>query len=492
VASLAPWRLLALACGWLPTVPAAAVPLCLEASPRCAYLRSLEAQGMAAGNAGDYYQNADGDHAPYVASRELPGVTVLPSSRGVVTAADPTRVIVGNASLVYQHPSGPVSLNRLTLMTSQVGALTAYRQYVANNAFWYPAHADYGTVDLFHAMLPQPGNSVGASGSEVDEVSRSFWTLAAFRPATKALLKQHGLLMPTLQMIHRRSRVQTNEECLSGKAHPNAFDDHDGWLPMMRLANGILPEHVPPMVQLRWIDDTFSGEPGIDVFDADFTQRLFDVRVSIARLWRNHRFTNTIRVHARDSFDVNQRPLTFHWKVLRGEDGKVRILPRNPEQSEVDIEMDYHPERVVNVQPNGARLMGTSLIVVGAFVHNGVHYSAPGFVTAYTLPMERRVYNARTRQLTEVTYEDHSVLVARSRVWQRDVFHHDAHGQRTGWTRTRDGRTFEFTREGYQVVRADEAGRPVEAQRVRYETVNGRVDWVLTGLPFPYCPEPSA
>src|SRR5206468_1516054 len=43
----------------------------------------------------------------------------------------------------------------------------------------------------------------------------------------------------------------------------------------------------------------------------------------------------------------------------------------------------------------------------------------------------------------------------------RDVYHHDAAGQLTGWTRYDGPRVVEFTEEGLMVLEKDGAGRPV-------------------------------
>jgi hypothetical protein len=50
-------------------------------------------------------------------------------------------------------------------------------------------------------------------------------TLAAFRPEVKQRLVEHGLLMPTLQMIMRSTNKQLGkqEDYLTGKAHPTVF-----------------------------------------------------------------------------------------------------------------------------------------------------------------------------------------------------------------------------------------------------------------------------
>ncbi len=75
---------------------------------------------------------------------------------------------------------------------------------------------------------------------------------------------------------------------------------------------------------------------------------------------------------------------------------QVRITPQNAEASVVEIQIDYHPETTVD----GSALL-TNLVEVGAFVNNGVWYSAPGFVADFTLANEERTYDGNG-QLVEI------------------------------------------------------------------------------------------
>jgi hypothetical protein len=195
-----------------------------------------------AGNFGDYYQNADGGHAPVNPA----GVAILPGLFGWVLPTYPDKVVVGNASLGIVSNARLYSLVRSVFMQNQSGADAAYAQYISNNAFWYPCVSDHVETDEYHAMTPAVSSSQGASGTEIDEVIKFFATLAAFQPATKDVLRSKGLLIPTIQMLQRRTRVATDAEYLSGVAHPSAFDDADNSLSMQWVANAMLPGRVPP------------------------------------------------------------------------------------------------------------------------------------------------------------------------------------------------------------------------------------------------------
>ena len=73
--------------------------------------------------------------------------------------------------------------------------------------------------------------------------------LAAFRPDTKARLVDEHLMVPTVQMVFRRSlqNVRSRDDYLSGAAHPAAFEGFEINLArMVSLANSIEPDAIPP------------------------------------------------------------------------------------------------------------------------------------------------------------------------------------------------------------------------------------------------------
>jgi hypothetical protein len=260
-------------------------------------------------------------------------------------------------------------------------ARQVYQQYRHNNHYWYPEHRDHDDVDYFHGQMPTLSVSQGSSGSEMDEVKRFAYALAAFRPETKRVLVAAGLLMPAVQMIFRRSRAADDTEYLTGAAHPSAFDDASVTMAMIEMANGMTADSVPPLVQLEVTDETY------DVVDGK-NERWFTLPVSVCRIFRGPEYTKRITVSAEGSIDLNARPLTYHWSVLRGDPQHVRISPVDAAGAVVEIEIDYHPKTLIG---ETARL--SNLVEVGAFVHNGVYYSAPAFVTSYTLDNEDRVYD---------------------------------------------------------------------------------------------------
>lgn len=371
-------------------------PVCSSSSAECTFIKEKYLAGEAAGNKGDWYHNSDRFHAK-INLDEFPQADLMYTY--AYTAQYSTvrygKVIVGNSSTAVTSGESWRSQQR-GAMTSQYYMNKVYLQYSNNNMYWYPEHRDHDEVDYYHGKSPYICSSQGSSGSELDEVRKFFYTLAAFKPEVKNVLIKNGLLMPALQMIFRRSRVTSDSEYLSGTAHPSAFDNTTTILDQVTLANAIEPGDIPPMVQMEVVSETYT-----DNYEGK-TERLFTTPDSICRIFRSMDYSKEIVVSLEGSYDINSRPLTYHWAVLRGDTDHVRIIFLNAEQSIARIEIDYHPKTVIE-----GSTRETNMVEIGVFVHNGIYYSAPGFVTSYTLDNEERTYMGQI--LTEIIYNSNYV-----------------------------------------------------------------------------------
>src|SRR5262249_54225831 len=117
--------------------------------------------------------------------------------------------------------------------------------------------------------------------------------------------------------------------------------------------------------------------------------------------------------------------------------------------------------------------MESNRLDVGVFVHNGKHYSAPGFVTFFSLYNQKRVYD-KTKRIGSGDYDDEEArgnygepLVDMQKDW-RDEYRHDKEGRLLGWTRVRGKEKQDFTADGALVVEKDEKGRALKARTVCY------------------------
>lgn len=446
--------------------------VCAGSEAFCTYLkaRANDTESSVAGSTGDYYlagdQNGDSTctNMTYHASiliDPLPQIdfhdrmkgtdfSLHPSycTRGAYGAVLPGEVLIGNSSTCSPEAQQCSSTVRANFMRLQSGVDTVYRQYLNNHHMWYPAHLDYnrtetGTVDFYHALLPYVSSSQGSSTSELDEVRKFTRTLAAFKKSVKDRLRSSGLLIPTLQMIFRRTRIDTDAEYLSGKAHPSAFGDAGNEMSMVQMAYGIEPSNIPPIVQIEVLDHNYNGTPGLDFFELK-DELLFASPASVAFIYRGRQAQKRIVASAESSYDLNQRPLTYHWAVLRGTQ-KAQIRPLNSNSSLVEILIDYHPETTVE-----GTAIKTNRVDIGAFVRNGAYYSAPAFITSYTLNNETRTYAGD--QLVETVSSDRYVYDALStkRPWSKDTYRYGANGEFQGWVRTETtGATRSFDAQGH-------------------------------------------
>jgi hypothetical protein len=467
-------------------------------------ISGLISAGVQASNDGDYYSPQIGDHGdegnPGGAQRLEPVGSHYWDFYSSPDFYD--KVILGNASYGWGDAVNGILVVYHTDLSSQ-----GYQQYIHNVNYTFPSvwdiyaayspgyPGDIAFYDTWFAMTPTATASLGRSGSEVEFVTLAFNALNAMDPDAKAMMKQNGLIMPTLQMLWRRTRPRVPDDAtyLTGLAHPSAFPPLADWswaspgspesVRYLQMAAEIRTNNIPPMIQLRVEDDTFNGVSGVDYFDPAYRgERLYTTPVSIARLYRGREHTKTMTVTAEDSYDINNRPLTYKWVVLRGDPDLVRIIPLNESQSRVRIEFDYHTTRPY-AAPEGT-MPNSNLAIVGAFVHNGVYYSAPGYITSYTMPDEIRTYDDSGR-VQKITYTRNIAIYGIDAIkgWTADTYHYNSDGDLVGWTR--DGIT-DFTREGYVVGTKDAGGNPVTVDNVNYTLSGSWLSWTAAGTPFAY------
>lgn len=378
-------------------------------------LRLWYGEGSAAGNVGDRYDNRDGGHSMLRLSRypQIEPVTYTAQQKarrlnwGLMYGPPHEGVAFGNSSTAasdIHHGS-----NARQAMTNRLIPPRLYLHYVRSNLYVYPEHRDCdpgrngrgGFGDLFPGNLPYVIVSRGSSGSDQWFLDAVACTLAAFRPETKKKLVRTGLLMPTVQMIFRSCNkgLETPEDYLTGRAHPSAFDGREiDKLAMVRMAHSIRPDEIPPMVLLRMVKD-FEGKRGRDWFDNAADEVLYDTPCAIARIGRSTRRVRRMVVSVEAGSDVNHRKLTYHWAVLRGDGEQVKIKPLKDDRSVVVLSIPFTSSRPI--WP-GSKITSPR-VDIGAFAHNGKHYSAPAFVTVYFLPNEARTYDAKGR-IAEVDY----------------------------------------------------------------------------------------
>jgi len=377
-------------------------------------LRKWFADGTAAGNDGDWYDNRDGGHSnfdlgPHPQIRRVE-YTDAERGRGLDYALQGRiipRVVFGNSSTSAIVTLGGSCPRRG--YSTPAGLATLYAQYTHNNIYIYPSHRDYhpghngvdGYGDMYPTNTPYLIISQGSSGTDQPFMEAVASTLAAFRPEVKRRLVEAGLLMPTIQMIFRRtnSLAPTLPDYLTARAHPTIFEGFRvSDLKMAQMAHAILPDAIPPMVQLRVVEEP-SPAVGRDFFDFYGSEHLGDTPAVIARVFRGRDRLRRMVVSAEASFDLNKRPLTYHWVVLRGDAALISIKVANAAGSVAEITVPWH-ERSPIAQGSP---VDSNRIDIGVFVNNGAYYSAPAYITSFCLDDEARTYDDAGRPV-EIGY----------------------------------------------------------------------------------------
>ena len=228
-------------------------------------LREHAKRGRAGGNHGDLYDNRDRGHSALDLKRhpQLTAVVYPPQARaadfdyGLADRFLFDQVVFGNSSTAMTGSVLWRSLPRLAMTQPDgAGPVGLWQTAAANGLYVYPAHHDYGekSGDLFPANTPYILVSHGSSGSDQPFLEAVALILAAFPPETKARLIEENLVVPTVQMVFRRSlrNVTSREDYFSGAAHPAAFEGYNINLArMVSLANAITPDTIPAESRIR-------------------------------------------------------------------------------------------------------------------------------------------------------------------------------------------------------------------------------------------------
>lgn len=443
-------------------------------------LREWYEQGTAAGNHGDLYDNHDSDHSN-MDVRSVPQITRVEFSdaakerglhHGLQAAFLYNAITIGNSSTALTNGPFWRCQGRLALTQPQ-GAPRLHLQYRANQLYFYPEHRDHDPDhgDVFPANTPYLILSQGSSGSDRQFLLAVADTLAAFRPVVKQQLAAAGLLMPTVQMIFRSSNkvVTSPEDYLTGAAHPTVFDGTQlDPLKMITMAHDMEADLLPPLAQVAVVEED-EGVVGRDYFDVAPREKMFDTPCAIARVVKSTQYIHRMVISAEQSGDLRDKPLTYHWVVLRGDADRIQINPQNDAGSVIELLVPYHERLPVP----GNESLESHRVDIGLFVHNGDYYSAPAFISLCYPDGEQRTYDDEHRirvvdYLNPDMQDQYSDPLLDLRKDWRDEYNYDDEGHLLGWIRTRSSGTEEFTAEGRLILETDDAGQPTETAAVRY------------------------
>jgi hypothetical protein len=481
--------------------PSRPAPITLEQNELGKRLKRWFAEGTAAGHFGDLYDNCDRDHSNmnYSQFPQLHRIEYRPEIIADVPFGLQNRflhggVVLGNSSTSLVNSPFWRS-NPRTAYTRPAAMATLVYQFYQNHLYVYPEHADHdpghngnggGYGDVYPANTPYLLISQGSSGSDLPFLHAIAATMAAFRPEVKQRLVENGLLTPTLQKIFRSNYklVRNPDDYFTGIAHPSVFEGSQiDPLKMAEAAHAMKLDTIPPSIRIK-VEQQDQPLVGRDYFDISEREFLFDTPCSIARIGRSLAFRRKMIVSARDSQDLNQRPLKFKWVVLRGDESRISIKPLDENASRSEIIVAWHPRRKTHAESN----IESNRVDIGVFADNGASWSAPAFISWTFLDNEERDYDDQGRILSvgyhggtdEGNYAD--PLIQTPKTW-KDTYHYADDGRITGWTRTQgagpDFKTEQFTIEGGLVVERDDLGRVAAIRGVQYLPLK------VEGKPFP-------
>ncbi len=449
-------------------------------------LNLLYGRRQAAGNHGDLYDNRDNGHSrlPRKAYPQLSHITYGAKAiaarmhYGVNAHQLFNAITIGNSSTALTKGSNWRSQARL-IQTNSLLMARAFQHYANDHLYVFPEHADHDPEkgDVFPANTPYMLVSQGSSGSDRPILDALAAILAAFDPSVKTFLRSKHLVMPTVQMIFRSSlkSLETEEDYLTGKAHPPVFDGANlDVRKMIHRANSLRKEEVPPRVNLKVIEETLP-KPGISYFGPSARDEvLFNTPSAIARVIRGTGIEKRMVIDASGTKDPNGHPLRFEWKVLQGDPDLVSIKRLSEDGSKAELKVQWHERQPVKFR---SRLM-SSRVDIAVFAHNGFHYSAPAFISLSYPTRQQRAYDQQGR-VREITYDLEEMrniyqdpVLFPKRGW-RDLYAYTKDGRFIGWDRIKYNSIENYTREGARVIEKDELGRAVKAERVVYRLKPG-------------------
>ena len=269
--------------------------------------------------------------------------------------------------------------------------------------------------------------------------------LAAFRPDTKARLAQENLVVPTVQMVFRRSlqNVRSRDDYFSAAAHPAAFEGYDLNLArMVSLANSIEPDAIPPQVRIRMVEEDL-GTEGVDYFGAGLSEQLFDTPAAIARIWRSSAGRRTMLVSAEETARPERPPAQLRVAPAAGRPGAGDDRARSSDGRSARITIDWHePFRDLRGQPAPHLARSTSASSPTTACTTAPRRSSAG-TSRRTRPATYAPGPDGAPRIAAIDHADPAraeayadpMLMARAD-W-RDDYAYAADGTLLGWTRTR-------------------------------------------------------
>ena len=340
---------------------------------------------------------------------------------------------------------------------------------MGNQLYCYPAGSDYSLAagDLFPANTPYYIAVAGGVKSEKIYAEAIIAAITALRCETRDYLTHQGLLMPTIQMLLRKSQKEAAraEEYLTGIAHPAAFQTEQlDIAKLINSAHALTTNNVPPLVFIK-VEDKSELNPSLDMPTCIYSERLFHTHLAVARVFRAFPYKRRLKVTTFCK-DENAK---IKGVILQGDPQKISITKSSENGKEWILEIAHHPPFMTPMA--GGRTIPTTRVDIGFFAKSENGLSLPAIVSYSFLGNEKRIYN-KDGLLLSIDYRRHTTpytdpLLSYPRNW-KDEFKHNNKGRIIGWTRIRARKKEQFTAYGDLAVKFDDKGRATLARRITY------------------------
>jgi hypothetical protein len=247
-----------------------------------------------------------------------------------------------------------------------------------------PAHISYREYrldridDQYDAIVPCLFNSAGSSKSEVNALAKMMIAGGYLPTATKYRLKENGLYIPALLYIWKAGlpyEAAYTNELRHRVAYASSGRSDDKYLARQVELNQVYhrydeSRHLRNMVDLaKSMDDG----PPIALFRSARVEggSLESVNKTTIRVHQRSGQTIRLTVSADESFDLQDRPLTYRWDLLYG-------------NTAASIEPTEDGRDAVVTVPFNARLPKGRTVVM-LTVNNGQHDSNPAMINIFRL-----------------------------------------------------------------------------------------------------------
>jgi hypothetical protein len=346
------------------------------------YRKGSSADQKYAGIWDDVYASADGRHSFMPRQwTDAYGNSATLRGQHMDLVISPEIRSLAKLGLTFTSQSTTGMGHDLTDSYAEIDNLERYFCF-ANTLRAGPAHSSYTEFQLdriddkYDAIMPCFFNSAGSSGSEVNALAKMMIAGGYLPAATKYRLKENGLYIPTLLYIWKAALpydVPYTNELRHRVAYASNGGSEDSYLPRQVEINHTYHKydesrHLRNMVELAKSMDT---APPIALFQSAIINggSIESINKTTIRVYQGLGQTIRILVSARESFDLQDRPLSFNWNLLYANTTAI-------------IEPSENGEAAVITVPFDARLP-TGRTVIMLTVNNGLYDSNPAMINVF-------------------------------------------------------------------------------------------------------------